>query len=393
MNAINRTIDNHKKELIELSLKIHHKPEIAYQEHYACTELISFLATHRFTVKSPISGIDTAFVAEYKALKPGPVIAYIAEYDALPEIGHACGHNLIAMSACGAALGLQSVIDSIGGTVRVVGTPAEEGGGGKIIMVNQGVFDDVDYAMMIHPATENLILRGGLATRNVTIEYWGKAAHSSTPEKGTNALNAVIQTFNLIDSSRALLPLQGNINGIIVKGGKAPNIITEHAICKFSIRAKNIDELTSMVNLVEDVVCSVDSLIGTTSKIVRGMVYAERYINQPMAVCMKNHMEKLGICMKQARPCKKLGSSDIGNVSIKIPVIHSYISIAGKEVNAHSTDFALASASVKAHDQMIAGAKGLAQTGHDILSSNDFQSMIKDYHQINTPNYTAEDLM
>ena len=194
------------------------------------------LKSHGFIIEKGIGGLETAFRAEYNGKGKGPTIAYLAEYDALPGIGHGCGHNLIATMAVGAAIGLKEVATHIDGRIVVLGTPAEESGGGKIIMLNEGCFDDVDYALMMHPCVNNMICRGGLAVRTMTVEYYGKSVHSSYPEGGINALQAVIQTFNMIDQFRALFPLKTNINGIITDGGKASNIIPDYASCEFAVR-------------------------------------------------------------------------------------------------------------------------------------------------------------
>ena len=393
MKKITDKINKERETLIEMSLDIHKNPELAFEEFYASRLLCEYLKKQGFSIKTDVAKIDTAFIAEYSSGKPGPTIAYLAEYDALPEIGHGCGHNLIAMISTGAAVGLKTVIDEIGGRVQVIGTPAEEGGGGKIIMCRQGVFDDVDYALMIHPATTNLICRGGLATRSLMIEYHGKAAHSASPEKGINSLSAVIQTFNLIDSSRALMPTGVNINGMILNGGKATNIITDYASCKFSIRAVDVFDLKKVVKKIEEVVSSVDELIGTKSKISLGMVYSERYPNKPIAENLKKHMLSLGEEMNLADNKMKLGSSDIGNVSLIVPSIHSYIKIAAEDVFAHTIEFTNASKSDYGLDQMIKSAKALALTGFDILTNVSLQRDINNFFELNVPKYKKADLM
>lgn len=397
MEKIIDKINEERENLIEISLNIHENPELAFEEFYASKLLCDYLKGQGFKIRKDIATIDaaldTAFIAEYSSDKPGPTISYIAEYDALPGIGHGCGHNLIATMSTGAAVGLKAVIDEIGGRVQVIGTPAEEGGGGKIIMCRQGVFDDVDYALMIHPATKNLICRGGLATRSIMIEYHGKSAHSASPEKGINSLSAVIQTFNLIDVSRTLMPTGVNINGMILSGGKATNVIPDYASCKFSIRAVDIFDLKKIVKIIEKVVASVDELIGTKSKISLGMVYSERYPNKPIAETLKKHMDVLGEKMNLAGNKMKLGSSDIGNVSLIVPVIHSYIKIADEDVFAHTIEFTNASKSDYALSQMIKSSKALALTGFDILTNEILRKNIKTFFELNVPKYKNADLI
>ncbi|MEW9124034.1 MAG: M20 family metallopeptidase, partial [Thermotaleaceae bacterium] len=362
---LNENIEKFKEELIDLSRKIHEKPELSFQEYEAVENITTLLKKHGFEIKRGIGGIDTAFRADYNGKSEGPNIAFIAEYDGLPEIGHGCGHNLIAAMSVGAAIGLSKIAHEIDGRIVVMGTPAEEGGGGKVIMVDRGCFDDIDYALMIHPSTQSLICRGGLATRGIKIEYFGKATHSASPEDGINALQAVIQTFNGIDHSRALLPLKSNINGIILDGGKASNVIPDYAACKLSVRADNVADLKTVVSTIERIVQSVEVLTGAKGKIEKSLIYTERYPNKCIDEKLKENMAQLGETMEYPNPKMKYGSSDIGNVSLILPAIHAYIQIAEEGINSHSIDFTEASISQRAHAQMLKGAKALAMTGLD----------------------------
>jgi len=389
---INDHIENHKEELVLLSKKIHEKPELAFQEHEAVENITSLLMKHGFKVEKGIAGLETAFRAEYSINDSGPTLAYIAEYDALPEIGHGCGHNLIAAMSVGAAIGLSKLVDKIDGKIVVMGTPGEEGGGGKVIMVENGCFEDIDYALMIHPSTQNLICRGGLATRAVKIEFFGKAAHSASPEDGINALQAVIQTFNGIDHMRALLPLKSNINGIILEGGKAANVITDYASCKFSVRADTVGDLKEVVTCIERVVESVEKLTGAKAKISKSLVYAERYSNRCIDEKFKENMEQLGEVMGYPDPNMKYGSSDIGNVSLVVPSIHAYLQIAEPGTNSHSLDFTKASAADRAHKQMLKGAKALAMTGLDIFTDEELKINIYKEFNEKVPKYSREEL-
>lgn len=385
-------IDQMKDELISLSLSIHQEPETAFTEFASSKKIISCLEHHRFQVETGIGGLETAFRAEYIGSENGPTVAFIAEYDALPEIGHGCGHNLITGMSVGAAIGLSKLAEEIEGKIVVMGTPGEEGGGGKIIMIQNRCFDDVDYALMIHPATENLICRGGLATRKVTIHFHGRAAHSSTPEEGVNALQAVIQTFNAIDHLRPLMPLKANINGVVVDGGSVPNVIPEYACCSFSVRADTVSELHETIAYVEKAVKTAEMLTGATSEIEKTRIYTERYPNRMIAERLKVNISKFDEVMEYPDPKMKVGSSDIGNVSLLIPAIHSYLRIAEPGVNAHSLDFARASASNYAHEQMIKGAKALAMTGWDIFSDRKLRDEIQNEFDLCVPKYQDEQL-
>ncbi|MCT4564274.1 MAG: M20 family metallopeptidase [Maledivibacter sp.] len=382
-NSIEGQIDLIENELLDLCEKIHDNPEICFNEYKASNWIIELLKKHGFEVSEGIGGLDTAFKARFKGEKKGPKVAFLAEYDALPEIGHGCGHNIIATCSVGAAIGLSKIMGELDGEVLLIGTPAEEGGGGKIILLENNEFDDVDYALMIHPTSSRSIIgRGGLAAVRVTIEFKGKAAHSSSPEKGINALNAVIQVFNGIDAIRATFDMKSNINGIITKGGEAANIIPEYARCDFSVRAKTLSELKSLVEKIKQVVHSAEVLTGAKASMDIGRMYAERYPNMVMAEAFKSNMGLLGEKMGYPDPEQKVGSSDIGNVTLKIPAIHSYLAIAHDGVNAHSIEFTRYSISARAKEVAIKGAKGLAMTGYDILTNEGLrQSINKEFEE------------
>ncbi|MCR1972059.1 M20 family metallopeptidase [Clostridium cochlearium] len=389
---ITNKIDIIKNELIELGNKIHKSPELSFNEYNAVKNITTMLEQYGFTIKKGIGGLETSFRAEYNTKGNGPTIAFLAEYDALPKIGHGCGHNLIATMAVGAAIGLKEVSNYIDGKIVVLGTPAEEDGGGKIIMLEKGCFDDIDYVLMMHPCTRNLICRGGLATRAVNIEYYGKAVHSSFPEGGINALQAVIQTFNMIDQFRALFPIKTNVNGIITNGGNASNIIPEYASCEFNIRAETVKDLKVVVEYVEHIVNTVEKLIGVKSKIEKSLVYAERYPNKCIDEKLKENISKFGVEMKYPDSNMKYGSSDIGNVSLKVPSIHSYIKIADKSVNSHSINFTKAANKPIAYEQIIKAAKAMALTAFDIFTDETLRKNINDEFNRVVPKYNKNDL-
>jgi len=376
--TIQNEIDIIKDELLELCENIHNNPELSFNEYKASRWIIDLLKKHGFEVSEGIGGLDTAFKARFKGKKAGPSVAFLAEYDALPEIGHGCGHNIIATCSVGAAIGLSKIMKDLEGEVLLIGTPAEEGGGGKIILLEEKEFDDVDYALMIHPTSHRSIIgRGGLAASRVTVEFKGKAAHSSAPEDGINALSAIISVFNGIDTLRPTFDMKSNINGIITKGGDAANIIPEYAACDFSVRAKTLSELKSLVEKIKRVVQSAEVLTGAEASIDIGKMYAERYPNMVMAEAFKSNMKALGEVMGYPDPDRKVGSSDIGNVTLKIPAIHSYLAIANENVNSHSAEFTKYANSPRAKEIAIKGAKGLAMTGYDILSGRDLREEIR----------------
>lgn len=372
--------------LIDLSHSIHENPETAFNEFKTVKIIKNYFRSHGIEISIGIGGIETSFIATKKGNKLGPHIAFIAEYDALPNIGHGCGHNIIATCSIGAFLGAISVIDEFAGSVSIIGTPAEENGGGKIIMLKNGVFEDIDFVLMMHPSSGSSIIgRGGRAATKIDMEFLGKSAHSSQPNSGINALSAAINTFNNIDALRATFEMQDNVNGIITHGGDAPNIIPNKATCRFSLRSRTLSELNNLVEKVNISAQSACLLTGARSEIRVHNKYGERYPNIPMCEAFKANMSKLGEIMDYPDPNAMYGSSDIGNVSIKIPAIHDYLYIADKNVNAHSKEFTEAAISSRADEVCIKGAQGLAMTALDILSNPEFRKEILIYHKNQVP--------
>lgn len=385
---IAKTVDAYKDQLVELALALHAHPELGFEEHFALEQMSQLLSQAGFSVESGVADLETAFVATRGS--GSPRIAFIAEYDALKNIGHACGHNLIAAMALGAATGLAE--QELDCTVSVIGTPAEEGGGGKVIMSRAGIFDDYDVAMMIHPSTTNLIQRGGRAARNVEIEFFGKAAHSASPEDGVNALTAMIQAFQSFYQMQALFPYEAVFNGIIVEGGQVSNIIPDYTKARFSLRARTLTDLHIMGQKMLAALEPIDQLVGTRSKATLTPAYAERYPNLPLDQALADNLAAMGIEMTLPDPYAKVGSSDIGNVSLLIPTIHSYLAMVPSDVTAHTTEFAHHTKQPLALDMMIIGAKAMAQTGYDVASNPQLLAEIKTAFQAQVPQYSAEEL-
>ena len=383
-----QTIDRMQHELLALSHQIHDHPELGYEEHQAVASIRSFLEDRGFQVETPYCGLDTSFKVVKKGKGPGPRIAFLAEYDALRGIGHGCGHNIIATCAVGAFMGIASLIDEYDGEVSIIGTPAEEGGAGKVILLERGAFDETDYALMMHPSGggSNLVGRGGRAATRIRVSFHGKAAHSSSPSNGINALSAAIHVFNQIDLMRSTFQVQDNINGIILEGGTAANVIPELAKCEFSLRAETMLRIKELIRFVTSCIEHAEALTGAKAEVSVEPIYAERYPNKPMCQAFKNNKESLGIQMTWAEPGKLYGSSDIGNVSIKIPAIHDYLSITDdKTIQSHSKEYTKAAATPQADEICLKGAKGLAMTALDILESSEFRSEINAYHDAQVP--------
>lgn len=384
---VKRLIMNKRQELISLSHQIHEHPETAFNEKFSSKQICLYLEKEGFKVINGFGGLETAFYAEAKGKTHYPKIAVLAEYDALKGIGHGCGHNIIAASAVGAFISVASVISELNGTICIIGTPAEEGGGGKVIMLQNGAFDDVNFAMMMHPNSgNNLVFRSGRAAVNMKIVFKGKAAHSADPSKGINALNAMIELFNGLNIMRASMPQGANVNGIITEGGTVANIIPDCSRAEFSIRGNTLQDLDIIVKMLRDSIASSERLIGVQTQTELGQYYAERYPNKPMSKAFKANIESLGEKIFYPDPEKQYGSSDIGNVSIQIPTIHEYLSIAPESVNAHTKEFAACAVSKRADDVCLLGAKGLAMTAIDLFIDKELRKEAADSHNLQIPN-------
>jgi len=384
---IYQEIDNIKDELLDLSRKIHENPELCFEEYKSSKFIKDILKKHDFEIEENSGGIETAFKARFKGNGKGPVVAFLAEYDALPEIGHGCGHNLIAMVSTAAAIGLSKIMKNISGEIVVLGTPAEEGGGGKVILLENGEFDDIDFSLMTHPSTQALIGRGGLATTGVDLEYKGVSAHSAAPEDGINALQAVIQTFNMIDSIRAQLPFKTNINGIIKKGGNAANIIPDYASCRFSVRTRTFSDLNFVINKIKNTIEAVEKLTGAEANLNIGKAYAERYPNLTIGKTYKKYMEDQGEKVDYPDPNAKIGSSDIGNITLEMPAIHAYFKITDKDIASHSMDFTNAVITEYAHESALKTSKALSCAGYEILTDEKLREEILKEYTENVPKY------
>ncbi len=361
-----KEVDARRDELIELSLRIHQNPELGLQEVKASRWLTSYLRRNTFKVEKGICGLETSFRGSYGSGKPA--IALVAEYDALPKLGHACGHNIIAAAAVGAAVALRGAIDQMGGSVVIIGTPAEELHGAKGIMVQRGAFDDIDAAMMVHPSVQDRAGTPALACINLEVEFFGKAAHAAAhPEEGINALEAMIQAFNGINSLRQHIRERARIHGIITQGGEAPNIVPAYTSASFLVRAEDevyLEELREKV-----INCFKAAALATGARLEYKWsegYYAPMRMNLALAELFARNMEALGrkVLPPSDRP---FGSTDMGNVSAVVPSIHPYVAIAPPEVLPHSPEFAWAAASETGHRGLIDGAKAMAMMVVDLI--------------------------
>jgi amidohydrolase len=368
-DAVSQAVDRLANELEALSRQIHDNPELGYAEVKACGWLAEFLGQHGFKVEKGVGGVDTAFRATIET-GAGPTVAILCEYDALPGIGHACGHNIIATSGAGAGAALAAVRNQLpAGRIQVIGTPAEEGGGGKVKLIKAGVFKDVDAAMMIHGFDRTLLHQDLLGIVRVTFEYAGKASHASAdPWEGVNALDACIQTFNAVSMLRQQMRPECRIHGIITSGGAAANIIPEHAAAMFYVRAPSIDEMWDLHRRVVACAEGAAKAAGATLKVTQhDNVYEPMRSNRVLLDLFASNMKSVGLSEGEPIPDRK-GSSDIGNVSQVIPAIQPMIAIAPTGMAIHTREFADAAVKPMARAGMLAAAKTMAMTTLDLLA-------------------------
>jgi amidohydrolase len=372
-------VDEYRDLLIDVSKEMYDNPEVAFKEIKASRRLANELEKVGFKVEVGVAGMETAIRAVHPDKSDGPSVAILAEYDALPEIGHACGHNLIGSAALGACLALGNIKKELPGELIFLGTPAEEDIGGKIAMVDAGVFKDVDAAMMFHPSSGYTVVgRQGLALTEVKIEFHGKSSHAAaSPEKGINALDAVIQTFNGINALRQHIKSMSRIHGVITHGGIKPNIVPDYAAADFYVRAPEDDYCAELVRKVENCAKGAASATGATLnfEIVKPS-YQSRKMNKAMGEAWTKNLGIIGEPMTEL-PEGSGGSSDIGNVSQVVPAIHPYISICDKSVAGHSREFAQASISERGNEAMLSAAKALAMTAIDLFTNPEFMERVK----------------
>ncbi len=376
--SITSGVDRQSQQLSELSLKIHDNPELGFQETRAATWLTGYLEENGFRLERGICELATAFRASYGEGRP--IVAILAEYDALPKLGHACGHNIIAGAAVGAAVAARPAVDKFGGSVCVIGTPAEEIYGGKVIIANRGGFDDIDAAMMVHPGVRDLATTQALAARQLDVEFFGKAAHAAArPEMGINALEALLLSFTAINSLRQHIKDGARIHGVITDGGEAANIVPAHSAATFIVRAQDNAYLEELRPRVID--CFTGAAVATGARLEHrwdDVSYASLRNNLTLARLFRQNMGYLGRKMQMTDPDHTFGSTDMGNVSHLVPSIHPFVAVAPREVLAHSPEFAVAAASEAGRQGMLDAAKALAMTVADLVTSPELFGKVRE---------------
>lgn len=376
---IDQTVDREREALAKLARDIHQNPELRFEEHKAAGWIASLLEGRGFKVERGLAGMKTALRAS-KGNGKGPKVAILGEYDALPDIGHACGHNLIAASAVGAFIAAAEVAEKTGGDVVFLGTPAEEGGGGKIRMIEQGVFEGLEAAMMFHPFDRDILAHPALASVWLQMTFKGTPAHAAAaPHDGKSALQACLDVFRLIDGQRVRFRDGVRVHGYVTNGGQAVNIIPELAACEFSVRATNVAELARVRAIVERCAQAAAMASEVEVKIVAREGYRDMRNNMTMAKRFGDHLGALGRKANETDSRVGAGSTDMGDVSHVVPSIHPYLAIVDEgEALCHQHRFAEAAASDRGLDTAICAAKALARTAVELLADESLRRSVRD---------------
>lgn len=376
--SIDAAVDRHEGALSTLAHDIHGSPELRFEEVKAAAWLADFVSACGHEVERGIASMPTAFRAR-AGKAGGPRVAILAEYDALPEIGHACGHNLIATAAAGAFIAAAEVAKKLGGEVVLLGTPAEEGGGGKIKLIDAGAFAGLDAAMMFHPFDRDLLAHPALAMLRLIFEFEGKPAHAAmSPHEGKSALTACLDTLRLVDGQRVHFRDGVRVHGFVTNGGQAVNIIPEHAACEVSVRAPGLGELERVRAIVERCArgAAMASDVPVTVTEVRG--YKDMINNMTLAHAFGEHLKSFGRSPRDRDARVGAGSTDMGDVSHVVPSIHPWLAILDEgQALCHQHEFAVAAASDRGVRTALIAAKVLARTAAELLSDAALRAAVK----------------
>jgi amidohydrolase len=356
-------------EALELSHRVHATPEIAFQERQAAAWSAELLGRHGFEVTTPVGGLETAFAARWRGDRPGPVVAFAGEYDALPEVGHGCGHNLMCSSSAGAALAAARVVGrDFAGEIRFIGTPAEEAGNGKVHLIAAGVFDDVDICLQIHPSDSNSAEVLALAVTEIGVTFHGKLAHASAdPWLGKNALDAVVLFHTMIAQWRQHLKPGERVHGIITHGGAAPNIVPDLTSGRWYLRTPVDEDLDAMVERFDRMARAAADATGCIVELhMDPMNRCRTMLNNPTLLGIwRRHLEGAGLADDPIDP--NAGSTDMANVSHEVPTIHPYLQIAPRGTPGHSREFAAHAGGADGDAVLPRAIRILAGTALDLL--------------------------
>ena len=372
-------IDDISDELIAVSHAIHENPELGYEEHFAHEQLTKVLIDKGLDVHKSAYEIDTAF--EARAGKTGPVVALLCEYDALPGIGHACGHNIIAAAGIGAGLAASTLAETFNGQLRILGTPAEEGGGGKVRMLNRGAFESVEAVLMIHPADADLPNISSLAVQQLKATYTGKAAHAAAaPEKGINALDGAVLGYMGVAALRQHIAPDERLHGIFTNGGQKANIVPETAESTWYARSSTMDRLEVLKTRLVETLNGGAKSAGCEIQIEWiNEPYAEVLDNTPILDAYMKNSESIGRVIKAPIGDGVVGSTDLGNVSHVVPSIHPMVKVAPEGTAIHTIDFEKWAKSEEADKGLLDSAKAMAMTVIDCWHNPSLLKQAKEF--------------
>lgn len=364
--------------LTKLSLDIHGSPELRYEEHKATAWICDYLEARGFAVERKLGGLATAFRAS-AGKKGGPRVAVLAEYDALPAIGHACGHNLIAAGAVGAFVAAAPLAEEAGGEVVLLGTPAEEGGGGKIRLIESGAFQGLDAAMMFHPFDRDMLAHPALASLWLACTFKGQPAHAAAaPHMGRSALTACMDTFHLVDGQRVHFRDGVRVHGFVTNGGQAVNIIAEHAACELSVRAADTVELHRVRGIVERCARAAAMASDVTVEVTVREGYRDMRNNMALARAFGAELAAQGRPAKERDPRVGAGSTDMGDVSHVVPSIHPYLGVVDEgAAQIHDHSFVAAAASERGLGTAMMAARTMAKTALRVLADRDLRAALR----------------
>ena len=372
-------IDRLTPKLLEASHEIHAHPELNFEEHFAHELLTGLLDDEGLGVERGAYDMATAFDARVGSA--GPTIAVCCEYDALPSIGHACGHNIIAAAGLGAGLAAATVAEAMGGRLAILGTPAEEGGGGKEFMIRRGAFDDVDAAMMVHPADHDLRWMQTIAIHTLDVEYEGRAAHAAAaPHKGRNALDAAVLGYNNVAALRQHIRPEERIHGVFTDGGEKPNIVPERAAAEWYVRSANMASLEPLKARVLACLEAGATASGCSmSHHWNDPPFLDMIDNTPLLDLYCANAADVGRAVAEPDPHSIVaGSTDMGNVSYAVPAIHPMIKVAPQGCAIHTPDFAGHARSEDGDRAVIDGALSMALTIVDLWADADAMNSVRD---------------
>jgi len=379
-------LDDMEGDLVSMSRKIWENPEVGHQEFIAAELLCSSLEKAGFNVERGAAKMDTAFYAVKKSTKPGPKVAFVAEYDALPEVGHACGHNLFSCSAVGAGIAIGEIIEELGGEIAVIGSPAEEAvvknAGGKIYLLDHGYFDDVDACFTFHSEDETVIERRLVAATQIQVEFKGLASHAGgAPEKGINALTAGMLLLNNINAMRQHFYSGDVVNGIINSGGSVANTIPDYCKVSFSLRAVSRNGLQRITDTLKRCVSAASLVTGCEHTLhMPETNYNDTLSNHELGLVMAEIFDRLGVPYKQSD--SRNYAWDAGNISYKCPTLASYIKMGPAGIVCHTPAFTNSANSPEGYEGMMIGAKGMAATAVEFYLNKELRDRVK--HEFET---------